>query len=689
MEAFNIKDIKVVPKKGEEPELEELMTDSIVKGLSPNSPVTPNAELEKNEYVLFPGQHPQKIVGDTHEKGGVKMSIPDGTLVISDNLKPNASQVKLLTKEYGLDNISVKNTYAEIMDKYQKKIGLNKLNGQQEDLFEQVRMQKESKIDEKTLTVNLDFVTKKIANIETQKESLNQESTTFFNTLFDMQEMSKPKDQQATREFADGGMQGALPMSDFDTKQEYVDYMNQIGYDPKTAADKWDIASGKAPSTDRTKASSEPWGGLSGQELEATKRKWNNNEQAYLNFKQTRDAIANNPKFQDDLYAEYKKTIQDPQNYTSGKKSNWYSALQGRTKDEVITELLAQEERNARISSLGLDVKNTSQSAVKGIGTNKEILDLKNQNPDVLGDLSFEKGYLGQAAYIAYDQLMNKPDYKGFRIEQTGRGDEPIRGTISGIDNASTNTTAGQRLNFNIQPAKPAESPIIPAEQQAPTKTAEGTPVRDLIVQGNPNRNAPNWYFTPDQTGLPPTPMAAQYKADTRFQRLDPVRIGIEPTIQATSDQLKFVNQQLASLPEGPRAAALAGLLATTNKTVSAASTQANQINAQNQMQTEIFNIEQAGKEELYGVQNALSFEQRQQTAQAKTEEEMRRWYDRNMAVNINNFQNQQRLNLLDSIFPDVNIDPFGMSVSTAPGTTFNIQDRAAVASLFGFPTQS
>ena len=191
---------------------------------------------------------------------------------------------------------------------------------------------------------------------------------------------------------------------------------------------------------------------LTPEEQKIVDEKWNGKTDAYLAYKEAEQALRNDPEFKKRLHEQYKTTIEDEAYYTKGKKDNWYSALKDRGEDEVLDALLQQEERNARLEAFGFKPEETDQPAVKGKNTNKQALDFIAKNPG-LSDLNFDKGYLSQAAYIAYDDVIKGGKEKQKGVSQTGKEDElKGRGKISGIDNASTNTTLGQRLNY-----KPAE----------------------------------------------------------------------------------------------------------------------------------------------------------------------------------------------------------------------------------------
>lgn len=720
MEGYDINQIEIIDSK--KPKTEELLTGNVVKGLDPHSPIKANSEIEKNEWIQFPDGAVQKVVGQKHEQGGVKMNIPDGTKVVSDHLRLEKEQAKKLSQEFGLD-LSTKDTYATAVEKYSKKIGLEKLNKEQEEMFVVLKKELDKDTDEGTARVNQQYISEKINDIEKRKKTLEDDRSNFFNVVFDFQESTKKPEDSPEGSFKYGGVsqknfealckkygmspdQGLAMLRDggynvtpkFDeggellakiknkqlTRKEADDAINELIKAGKLAEGQAEELVSAMTGLPTSGTPAEQEAKLTDEEKKIVAEKWAGKTQDYLNYKKAADAIRNNKELRADIFKKYEEVVKDPKSYTGLEKgkSNWQGALEKRTEQEVIDELLAQEERNARLAAFGLDPKKTSQSVAQGARTNKETLDFIQKNPG-LKDLDFSKGYIGQAAYLAYDQTMKSDNYKkNYKINQTGVGDERGSTTISGIENDSTNTTLGQRLNYNTDPVA---TELFKKEEEAkkdPETGEEGAIEDNVVLPRTPQ--APRMFFTPDQSALVPSPMEAQLKNEIRLGRINPLKIGIENNLQATSDERQFVADQLKDIPDSQRAAALANLLATSQKTNNQAITNANITNAQNQSAADQFNIGQAGQEELYAANNALDFEQRQLTAKAKTEEALNNYYDYNRVVNVTNFQNNQKLNLLDSVFPDFNLDFMGASVSYDPNSKYAIEGRNAILDLNG-----
>jgi hypothetical protein len=90
----------------------------------------------------------------------------------------------------------------------------------------------------------------------------------------------------------------------------------------------------------------------------------------------------------------------------------------------------------------------------------------------------------------------------------------------------------------------------------------------------------------------------------------------------------------------------------------------------------EQFNIGQSDRENIAEGQNRLNFEARTLSGQAKTEQSLRNFLDYQHKVSLNNFQNSQKLNMLNSLFPDYQLDFYGNSVNYDPSTEWKLQNN-------------
>lgn len=655
MKGYDINKIDLIDTK--EPKIEELLTGDVVKGLDPNSPIKSNAEIEKGEWMQYPEGDVVQVVGRTHETGGVKMNIPDGTKVISHNLKLTKDQAKVLARDYKID-VSTKDTYATAIERYSKKIGLAKLNSQQEDAFAALKKELNKDNKEGTARVNNQYLSSKINDLENSKKSLEKERSTFFNKVFDMQESTKTGEKDSEDTFKNGG----ISQKNFEnlckryniTPDQGQQMLRDGGYKSNNMYDDGGYK-------------------ITPEEQKIIDEKWAGKKDKYIAYKKVEKAILENKELRQELFKNYGSVIEDDKSYTGSTKGKglWKGALENRSEQEVIDALLAQEERNARLEAFGLDPKETSQGTAKGARTNQETLDFIAKNPG-LKDLNFSKGYLGQAAYLAYDQTVKTDKFKkNYNVSQSGKNDERGNTTISGIENDSTDTTLGQRVNYIAEPDKPADPAKTEDKTEDKTDPAakEGA-MNDKVV--TPNDNNSGMYMGPTYRPLAPSPLQSNYKTNIDYREIDPIKVGIENNLAAVSDERQAVADQLKDLPDSQRASTLASLLASSQKANNQAITAANITNAQNQTTADQYNNEVFNQNSVSKETSALEYEDRVFQGMANQEEALNKYYEANQINFLNEYQNAQDMKTLETMSPDYVFNPGG-GVTYTPNGNFQV----------------
>ena len=696
--SYSIKDIELVDDtKVKE---EELLTGDVIKGLSPSSPIEPNVELEGNEYLQFADGETVKAVGKSHAKGGIKMSIPDGTKVVSQYLTFTGKQANTISKSYDL-KVSAKDTYADALDKYSAKIGLKKLNSEQEELFTELKkeMSKED-IDKKTNMVNLEYLSKKIYDIENRKKPLEDLRKTFFNVVFDMQEEEKEKnpekgsDDSGQESFKKGGI----------SRKHFEAVCKQYGITP----DQGDqiLKNGGLVLPEMAP------GGTAGEEPKFTYSYGTNTYKPEARVKQSAQGTAGYGAVKEtstalqQLYNNFPDLVQS--------KIGKYIEVDGSgavtfkgginlgTQQNVILDL--QKAMDSRMNESAKVILNDPNSPEEEKAKAKAWL----ENEAFTGEE--KQGFTKEQKVRAYDSklgqftagrqaigvdLVTEEDLKALRAKGITTVKQVTPEVLTTLSKESQDRIKAfqpkltENSDFFIntiipeQPAKSEEEKIIDPVKE------EGKPITDKVKVPPAPRPA-RLFYTPDQRTIAPSGMEAVLQGNVRLERIDPVRIGIEQNLQEIANQRNFVTQQIGNLPEAQKAAVLANLMASSNKAINQAATAANVTNAQNLSQAELFNIQQSGNEQLYNLNNALSFEQRQLTAKAKTEEELRRFYDYNRKVNTTNFANNQKLNLMGSMFPDYQLDFMGAATEFAPQSEWEIDpNRAAYIQALGMLGQT
>lgn len=186
--------------------------------LDEENPITePNAEIEKGEY-LFDSKGIRKAMGKTHEEGGTPVNLEDGTRILSDHLKVGSELAKELTKNFGI-KVNVTDTYAKVLDKFGKKIGLDKANEELEEYIAALDKQKANIKEEETYNLNKEYLTKEINEYSKKKEPLEKQREQFFNYIFSKQEDGKKQESTSKMEF--GG--------------QFMELANKYGISPERA----------------------------------------------------------------------------------------------------------------------------------------------------------------------------------------------------------------------------------------------------------------------------------------------------------------------------------------------------------------------------------------------------------------------------------------------------------------------
>ena len=151
-----------------------------------NNPNGGNVEVEGGEHVknMNTGDI-QEVVGDKHASGGVTTEL-DNAKILSDYTKIGATNAKELKKKYDLATKAT-DTFATVMDKYNKKIGVKKEIEEQASLIEKLG-DNEAVKQEATKRLNEQILAKQIEEKEQKLQELKPKTDVVFEDLFKLQE---------------------------------------------------------------------------------------------------------------------------------------------------------------------------------------------------------------------------------------------------------------------------------------------------------------------------------------------------------------------------------------------------------------------------------------------------------------------------------------------------------------------
>lgn len=482
----------------------------VKKSLTRVSREEANLEAEGGETAIVnTGDIPAfyDIKGPRHSSGGVPLALPDDSFIFSDTSAMKISDPSIL-KMFGFKPKKGGYTPAELSKKYE-------IN----DYRKILQDPNSDSLDKKTAELMIKNAVMKLGALALAQEAkkgfpqsvpeiakpymqasgiteedlmpeLAKKKKELEQQIAQMQEMQQGQQemQQGAPEMMPNGAPVAMPQEMTQMSPEMMQQapmaaygMEMGGYDfPYENTPNIMAYGGRSESIRRYDVGGKTESNLTAEDKKTIETKWNGNKKAYIDYVNSKTSITSNTKLVDAMYKQYQKDINNKQNYTKGSEqlySGYQPELAKLSKEQMVQQLLAQEERNARLSSYGLDPSKTTQrisQSNKGSRTNDEALALIKKTPG-LSDLDFSGGYKGQAAYIAYRNTLNQPEYKQFGQFQTGVSDETVggvKGAITGIDNANTNTTLGERLNF----VSPDEEPVDKSSVEERTCTcADGS----------------------------------------------------------------------------------------------------------------------------------------------------------------------------------------------------------------------
>lgn len=713
-------DISKIEVKDSDKNIEKLLTGDVEAGLRKDDPRKPNAEIEGDEFLKYPNGKVKKAEGPKHENGGIKVNLPTDTEVVSDSIHLTKSEAKRLSGEFDL-NFSTKDTYASALDKYSKKIGLTKLNDEQEDVFSVLKKEIEKKaVDKGTSQINNEYLSKKIYDIESKKKPLEDKRKKFFDKVFDIQE-SKKKQENQEGEFKFGGVQeqafqnllkkynlseeegrramNDLPLFDkggeFITRIEAGEDADKIYADLRKASIEGSIS--ETEYNDVLKKYYQKYPGTTTSAKDKTRlrgtyvdNEFKNEERVYQKSNQTNYGTEKDPQtILVNLYENFPDIISDEKVF--GKYIDQEALKKGEVKfkdnlplnkeQAAVLEFQKRADKRMRASANDI-IKNPDNFSEETVAKAEDYLknetfvedSTKAKTPEERIRLYDKKmGNFTSGRYSLKLDLVTPEESKLLKSKGVYTANQITPEILAELSPESQNRVKrlkeikSEESDYNINVYTPDEG-----EVKAP---AEEGPIKDEVDLSTRQKGA-RAFYTPDQSVLPPSGLQPGMLANNEYQRTDPIKIGIDRQLQSAAENRNFLASQVDSLPPAQRAAALASLLSTTQSYENEASYNANITNAQNQAAAEQFNIGQSDRENIAQGSNLLNFEGRSLMAKANTEADLREYLRYNHNVAMNNFSNTQQLNLISNLTPDYSLDYYGMGVNYDPYYDFQIKNN-------------
>lgn len=179
------------------------MTGEYIYPLPKSMEDNANVEIEKGEYVLTPDSvGPMEAKGNRHENGGTPVDLPEA-YIVSDYRKIDDEFASYVRENYGIKATS-KDTYATLLDRYKKKIGLSDKYEDQERVYKRLEKNEDVK-DKNTSNLNASILSKYVNENQKEIDELEAQFRSFAEIVYGKQEESK-RNEKMDAFFRDGGV---------------------------------------------------------------------------------------------------------------------------------------------------------------------------------------------------------------------------------------------------------------------------------------------------------------------------------------------------------------------------------------------------------------------------------------------------------------------------------------------------
>lgn len=683
--------------------------------------------LEDGEYFQLPTGEVSEVEGRTHEQGGEQIGLPEGTKVVSDNLKVGSKQAKDLRTEFGI-NTKAKDTYATVIDKYKKKIKLSNLEDELRDIEIRLGAQKDTKSDA-TKRMNILYLQKKALSLQEEIESKNKDLEDFTNHIFNLQESKKRRvdtntiqaisdqygrnaeevrNELGNYEFEDGGRveviesnddlfrvkaraQG-MTVSDFafyvvNHPREFAEEtVAQAQYFTRTAPQEYEdgdwVKYGKLPKT----------------------RKEDGRENATV-----KEIIYDFIKLNPSAIAEFERQSYNPETGRYGSYGNDEDLVKfiKNYMPTLASNIIDEKDGVATITKDKNKIKKFQQGYNKMlqdtgahfIDREFETADKVNPAIDILkfledgetarlfdakaGNFTLTRSPM-RRNFVTPEQLEQLNELGVYTRSQVGlyENQDKIK-DILGEDafNELTEDLGDVSVDYVLGTIIPKEGDtlyggaldevVVTPDAAIPSESPTGQPIdedairRAMQLSSRPSQARP--LFLPDQSTLPPDPLMGHLKVERTYGRMGSQDMTDEETMKEIFRAQDIGIETLQGMPDSQSRAALASIVASSQENINKSKAQLRGQNIQRDMAVEQFNIGQQQREEDARVADILDFEKRQYTALGNTMADYHNYFEFERKRRVGEFNLRNTMANINALSSNYYTDEFGR-VRQKPG---------------------
>jgi hypothetical protein len=463
-----------------------------------------------------------------------------------------------------------------------------------------LKMDLEKSKDKTTFAINNQFLNNTLNSKNKQKQPLEKEMAGFFEMLFEEQEMSK-KEQSGSKMQMGGS---------------YLETASRYGIDPKRAKE---LLSSLPHYQDAV-----------AEYTEEDRRK------RFKDFVKSAEA------------AGYEGDV-NPNAKDLGKEAGKLQAWMVKNRPEEVIKYFTDSGQPLTAKHVDMLKKNAPWVFENtGISPDKDSASYTKEEKDKLKQ-SYPLGQTGEP-----DGAIKKEDYNNFLLEgfNDDKWDWRFPTLAAGVPK---------------KPEYKAPMPVAPL-YKAPNVTnqtlpEEETPEQSNVAAAPGKKNRRGLLLLPDQSPMLPN-LLPSLKVQRRFSRIGYNDISPEQQLTEMNRSAAASRQSLQELTPQQRAAAEIGLTANENMMSNKAIADVNRANAAARNAVDTYNAKVSDAEENASAGDALSYEQRTQTALGNYDKEIQGYYDKLASNQINNYKYIEALNRYNALNPDVQFTGEGYEVN-------------------------
>ena len=530
-----------------------------------------NAEVENKEYLQYTDGGVQQVIGRSHTEGGERLNLEEGTTVISDKVQVGKEHAKTIGEQLGI-KVNPKDTFAKVVEKYTKHVGLAELNTEQEKYFTMLEKVSNSETsNDITSELNNEFLSKKIHDIELKKEELEILRSAATAMVFDLQEQHKeatginsPNGEHANggvvQSFADGGKK----------TYSFDEYIQKIELGRNNPRYKFRDLTAQG-------ARLKEVAGIYGVSL----------TDADIATQEQQDEVAR--LLQNDFRKNNSKVAEHYSANVAPTQLGLQSALDSGLLDKKDLEDLGVKVSNGRVL-----IGSFGDGSASNRAKLTQVIQQKGKERPTEYQNFVSKNFNDGKWFYRF------PEVNTIGFDSEAERDETLKNrgyevvSENGNDKIYYSNEEGQYFNTTIQGIKEAaQNAASPEPEVKPFSGGQKSPYRAPIL--------------PSQRPVAPSAASPVPLYQTRIDRMDPMRLGFDEEVSEVNRQASSVMGSLDGLTDQQRAATLTNMSANTQNVIGDIVGQTAVQNTNNLAAAQQFNIGQSTLEEQARVANAAT----------------------------------------------------------------------------------